>query len=198
MGDFSQGTIDILVGTQLVTKGYHFPGVSLVGVIWADANLGLPSYTAAENTLQQLIQVAGRAGRTRPSSLVIVQKLIDHELFNYTQEEKYRDFYTYELAYRKLLAYPPCGRFAELELRHTNEKIVEEEAQLLADTMLWLVDTHKLAALVLGPVQPPVYKIKNWYMRKIYIKSSSIDTIHQLYQARPNITSQLFFTPNPV
>ncbi len=73
MNAFEAGEIDILVGTQTITKGYHFPKVTLVGILWADINLSIPMYNAAEVTLQQLIQVAGRAGRQSSDSRVIVQ-----------------------------------------------------------------------------------------------------------------------------
>ena len=68
MTDFENGAIDILVGTQTITKGFHFPNVTLVGILWADLNLHFPVYNAAETSLQQLIQVAGRAGRAREGS----------------------------------------------------------------------------------------------------------------------------------
>src|SRR4029079_2761446 len=73
-------SIDILVGTQSITKGYHFPGVTLVGILWADINLNFPMYNAAESCLAQLIQVAGRAGRAAQQSEVIVQTMLEHPI----------------------------------------------------------------------------------------------------------------------
>ena len=86
---FNKGTIDIMVGTQTITKGYHFPKVTLVGILWADLNLNFPAYHAAETTLQQLIQVAGRAGRESAESLVLVQTMIDHPIFKFINEINY-------------------------------------------------------------------------------------------------------------
>ncbi len=89
LDDFHAGANDILVGTQTITKGFHFPHVTLVGILWADLNLSFPIFNAAETTLQQLIQVAGRAGRQRPESKVIVQSMIDHPIFGYLNEIDY-------------------------------------------------------------------------------------------------------------
>ena len=98
---FEAGEIDILVGTQTITKGYHFPKVTLVGIHWADINLSIPMYNAAEVTLQQLIQVAGRAGRQSQESRVIVQTLINHPIFKHLNEKEYTNFYTHEIKKRK-------------------------------------------------------------------------------------------------
>jgi len=95
--DFEQGNIDILVGTQTITKGFHFPNVTLVGILWADLNLHFPIFNATETTLQQLIQVAGRAGRQHNESEVIVQTMSNHPVFNYLNETDYLKFYSSEI-----------------------------------------------------------------------------------------------------
>lgn len=197
---FHRKELDILVGTQTITKGYHFPGVTLVGILWADINLHMPFYNAAETTLQQLIQVAGRAGRQSPESLVIVQTMLEHPIFGYLNEQDYINFYNYEIGHRKMLNYPPCSRFAELELRNTDEGVLEGESkrcgQILADFRA--KTAHDL--VILGPAQPPVHKIKNVFSRKIYLKSASYSAIHAAYQELLSLElgSQLFFTPNPL
>ena len=143
--------VDILVGTQTITKGYHFPLVTLVGVLWADSNIHFPFYAAAETTLAQLIQVAGRAGRESDNGLVIVQTLTQHPIFNFINEKHYSDFYAYEKAYRQELRYPPYVRFAEIELRHENEQTVAREALACAQIYrktrtahhaAWPITTH--------------------------------------------------------
>lgn len=208
MDDFHIGAIDILVGTQTITKGYHFPGVTLVGILWADINLHMPFYNAAETTLQQLIQVAGRAGRQSSESLVIVQSIIEHPIFQFIQEQNYEKFYTYEITHRRQLCYPPCGRFIELEIRHTDEKILEVESrqcmQLLEHFLQELSQKNKHAYLILGPAKPPVHKIKNIFSRKIYVKAPSYAIVHRacrhlLDQTGSNdFQVQIFFTPNPL
>ena len=197
---FESGALDILVGTQTITKGYHFPRVTLVGILWADINLSMPFYNAAEITLQQLIQVAGRAGRASQESLVIVQTILDHPLYSYINEQQYPDFYNYELEKRQLVCYPPAVRLAELELRNTNQVSIEQEADLLFDYLYALVQKHKYTVTLLGPAQPPVHKIKNTSIRKIYLKSGSFNQILALYHSidKTQFSSSILFTPNPL
>ncbi|MCX5922832.1 MAG: primosomal protein N' [Candidatus Dependentiae bacterium] len=198
--DFEQGNLDILVGTQTITKGFHFPGVTLVGILWADLNLHFPMYNAAETTLQQLIQVAGRAGRQRPDSQVIVQTMIDHAIFQYLNEIDYLSFYDAELEKRTMLNYPPCMRLVELELKNSDPHSIEREATHLMHTMMEINTKKELQLQLLGPAKPPVHKIKNTYARKIYIKGSSIQNIIILFQSINTYAykSHIFFTPNPV
>lgn len=194
---FEQKEIDILVGTQTITKGYHFPSVTLVGLLWADINLHFPFYHAAETTLQQIIQVAGRAGRASHDSEVIIQSMIDHPIFAHVNEQSYPMFYEQEIVKRKTVGYPPAMRFAEIELKHTDEEIIEKEADRLATTLL---ETGlQLKVQVLGPAKPPVYKIKNTHSRKIYLKSAQISDIIALFRSinKDTFESAIYFTPNP-
>ncbi len=195
MQGFEQRSIDILVGTQTITKGYDFPHVTLVGIIWADINLNFPVYNAQETTLQQLIQVAGRAGRHHQHSTVIMQTMSNHALFKFINEVDYPSFYNQEIQSRAEVGYPPCMRFAEIELKHTKESVVEDEAMRLAYA---LMDMKK--ATVLGPTPPPVAKIKKMFSRKIYLKSPTFAAIKELYSAinHKEYKSSLLFTPNPL
>lgn len=197
---FHQKELDILVGTQTITKGYHFPGVTLVGILWADINLHMPFYNAAETTLQQLIQVAGRAGRQSSESLVVVQTMLEHPIFRYLNEKDYIHFYNYEIEHRKMLNYPPCSRFAELELRNTDESVLEAESKRCGQILADFRGKTAKDLMILGPAQPPVHKIKNVFSRKIYLKSASYGHIHAAYQEllKLEMSSQLFFTPNPL
>jgi len=195
-----EGTIDILIGTQTITKGYHFPRVTLVGILWADLNLHFPKYNAAETTLQQLIQVAGRAGRQSDESLVIVQAMDNHPIFSFLKEESYLSFYNDEMQTRSILGYPPCRRLVELELKHTNEATLNSDAQLLAATLHTIVQRSNLSMQVLGPALPPVHKVKNWHYRLIYLKADSMTELLDVYKATGSlrITSLLSFSPNPL
>lgn len=195
MEKFTHNEIDILVGTQTITKGYHFPNVTLVGIIWGDCNLHFPFYNAQEATLQQLIQVAGRAGRSSSQSRVIVQTMADHELFNYANEQDYLSFYTTELAQRADAGYPPLKRLAEIELKHKDEKVVEEEAQLVASFLMKYPDI-----ITLGPAHPVVSKIKNMFSRKIYLKADDMKAIAHAFSSleKARYQSRIFFTPQPL
>jgi primosomal protein N' (replication factor Y) len=194
------GTINIIVGTQTITKGLHFPGVTLVGVLWADLHLHFPVYNATETALQQLIQVAGRAGRNSSSSSVIIQTIASHDLFNNLNEEAYLQSYAQEMEMRSELCYPPYYHLVELELKHVNEIAISQEAHHLIDTLLSYAETYKLPVTILGPSLPPVSKIKNIHSRKIYLKSAHYAAIITLYQHinKKNYSSSLYFTPNPV
>lgn len=198
--DMTDGKIDILVGTQTITKGFHFPRVTLVGVLWADLHLNFPLYNASETALQQLIQVAGRAGRDDNHSMVIIQTMADHELFNHLNEIDYLQSYAHEIALRTELGYPPCKHLVELELKHTNEKILERESHHIVNTLY----EHSLILdkeiQILGPALPPVSKIKEIHSRKIYIKSLSFANIIKLYQTinKKTYSSSIYFTPTPV
>lgn len=199
VADFKQGNLDILVGTQTITKGFHFPGVTLVGVLWADLNLHFPVYNATETTLQQLIQVAGRAGRQSEKSTVIVQAMSDHPVFAYLNEVDYLTFYEHEVRNRQQLSYPPCGRLALIELKHTHEPIIEKESVALTVFLINIVKRHNIPIQVLGPAEPPVSKIKRTHIRKIYLKCSSARLLGALFGAidQQHYACQLFYTPNP-
>lgn len=197
---FANGNIDILVGTQTITKGYHFPNVTLVGVLWADLNLNFPIFNAAETTLQQLIQVAGRAGRGAKKSSVVIQTMINHPIFNYLNEIDYIKFYQYELEHREVLNYPPVARFVEIELKSTNEKIIEKEAYDMYALLEKKIAQNRHAISVLGPAQPPVAKVKNIFSRRLYLKGGTIGQLIGLYKSiQPHLfKSSVFFTPNPL
>lgn len=193
--DFEQGTLNILVGTQTITKGYHFPRVTLVGAIWADINLNFPFYNAQETALQQLIQVAGRAGRSQDTSDVIIQTMTDHLIFHHLNERHYLSFYKQELERRKALRYPPFIRFAEVELKHTNEQLVDEEAHRCAAHLM-----RNQGITVLGPTHPPVARIKKVVSRKMYLKAESFTVLQDAFRSidQKKYKSSLFFTPDPL
>jgi len=193
------GEIDILVGTQTITKGFHFPLVTLVGVLWADLHLHFPVYNAAETALQQLIQVAGRAGRECDQGMVIIQAMADHELFNYLNEVDYLGFYAHEIEMRECLQYPPCARLVEIELKHVNEIIIEKEAAVLVSALCAIVENEKLDVQVLGPSRPSVAKIKNIHSRKIYFKGKDFSVLSRLFELvdKKKYSSSIYFTPNP-
>ena len=192
--------LDILIGTQTVTKGYHFPHVTLVGVVWADGNLNFPFYTATETTLQQLLQVAGRAGRETQNGQVIIQALRKHPVFEYLDERKYREFYQQESAKRQEVSYPPWIRLAELEFRHEAEHTVIQDALACANACENFIDEHKLNVTLLGPAKPLVHKVNNISIQKLYLKSDRLQDIIRVYQfaAQLNMYSSILFTPQPL
>ena len=174
------GAIDILIGTQSITKGYHFPKVTLVGVLWADVNANFPLYNAAETTLQQLIQVAGRAGRQCAGGEVIVQMMRDNPLFQHVNEEYYLEFAQQELEVRQLAGYPPCMRLACIELRHEDPVQINRDAKELVAQLQELATANGLAVRILGPAMPVISRIQNCEVRHIMLKGQVFKDVHQL------------------
>ncbi len=200
LADMQNGSIDILVGTQTITKGYDFARVTLVGIIWADLNLHFPMFNATETTLQQLIQVAGRAGRKHEHSVVIVQAMEHHDIFNYLNEQLYPNFFKEAITQRAILGYPPCKRLAEIEIKHGTETILELEASRITNQLILRAHDQNYQIQILGPAKPPVHKISSVHIRKIYLKGNDHNHLVALFASLDQSTfkSSLFFTPNPL
>ena len=132
LGDFRTGKIDILVGTQMIAKGLHFPNVTLVGIIYADLSLHQPDFRAGERTFQLLTQVAGRAGRGEVEGEVIVQAFTPfHPAIQYARRHDFAGFYEQEIEFREQLQYPPLTRAALLTVKGRNEEKVKFSADYL-------------------------------------------------------------------
>jgi primosomal protein N' (replication factor Y) len=175
LGDFAAGDLDILVGTQMITKGHHFPGVTLVGVIAADQSLFFPEYHAGERTFQLLAQVAGRAGRGEVPGKVLIQTYQpEHYVFQTVKDQDYQEFFERELASRRELGYPPLTRLALVRLSGVQEDAVALQAKKLADTLRRTVrrDPHLASRLrVLGPAPAGLARLKGRYRWQILLKS---------------------------
>jgi primosomal protein N' (replication factor Y) len=132
LGEFRHGEIDILIGTQMIAKGLHFPNVTLVGIIYADMALHQPDFRAGERTFQLLTQVAGRAGRGDVEGEVFVQAFTPfHPAIQYARRHDFTGFYEQELEFREQLKYPPVGRVALITLKGRNEEKVKFSAEHL-------------------------------------------------------------------
>jgi primosomal protein N' (replication factor Y) len=182
------GEIDILVGTQMITKGHHFPRVTLVGIVWADAGLGIPDFRSGERTFQLLAQVTGRAGRGEEKGRVIVQT---HQPNHYSvalaQAHDYQGLYDKEIALRQRLGYPPFSRLINLRLEGENEAQVRAFAEQLGTT------ARKKAAgkvEVLGPVPAPLARIRNHYRWQLLLKGAPIEALHALCQHLLDLSPQ--------
>jgi primosomal protein N' (replication factor Y) (superfamily II helicase) len=196
---FKNGEIDILVGTQTITKGYHFPKVTLVGILWADLNLHFPIFNSAETTLQKIIQVAGRAGRQSQNSLVIVQTMQDHYIFNYLNEQNYLDFCTQEMEFREQTKYPPFGRLIQIELKNSDVKALEKDSVNIVNFLRQINEAQNLGIQILGPSKPVIHKIKRTEARQIFLKTDSFAKAHELLQNIDfgKFKSSIFIVPTP-
>ena len=179
LNKFKNENIDILIGTQMVVKGHHFPNVTLVGVIAADSSLNIDDYRANERTFQILTQVAGRAGRENlPGNVIIQTYNPDNFSIQCAKEQDYKMFYNTEIALRKQLKYPP---FCDIILIGFNS-LIENEIIKVSD-MVYTYLKDKLGEqtfIILKPMPSPVDKIQNRYRWRIIIKGNMTDTANQI------------------
>jgi len=164
--DFEQGRIDILVGTQMVTKGLDFDNVALVGILNADSMLHFPDFRAYERAFQLMMQVSGRAGRKGKQGQVLIQTYDEeHEMFGLLKSNDYTSFIRQQIQERKLFSYPPYNRLIGITLKHKNQRKLDETANILVGLM-----RKSFAARVLGPEYPAISKIRNYYHKNILLK----------------------------
>ncbi len=191
---FGAGDIDILVGTQIVTKGFHFPHVMLVGVIWADSAVHFPVYNAHEVALQQLIQVAGRAGRATAGGKVIVQSFDKHPIFSYISETTYPQFCEQELVARKEWGYPPFGRLVTIEVSHENEECVVADALVVKERIQARVG---MLVQVLGPARPLRAKVLGIHYRQVLCKADNYREVYAVLAGETwgDLASGVFIHP---
>lgn len=165
--DFSQRKADILVGTQMVTKGLDFKDVGIVTVVNADTLINFPDYRANERAFNLMEQVAGRAGRRSetPGTVVIQTYTPDNPVIGFVQGHDYLGFYGWELAQRHKLLYPPYARIINIYLRHRDRATVEHVASAYAARLRQLLGNR-----INGPVEPEVERVASQYIRKIMLK----------------------------
>lgn len=172
-----QGEIDILVGTQMIAKGHHFPGVTLVGVVWADAGLGMPDFKAGERTFQLLAQVTGRAGRgDKPGRVIVQTHQPDHYSITTARLHDYQALYDREIAGRQSLDYPPFSRLINLCLDGSDEPEVRASARELARSGERF--RKKYGVTLLGPAPALLAKLRGRYRWQLLLKSPGLENLH--------------------
>lgn len=173
--------IDIAVGTQMIAKGFDFPGIALVGVINADPLLGLPDFRARERAFQLLVQVAGRAGRGASKGQALIQTVEpEAPFFQLVQDEDFESFYQDEMAYRLALGYPPFSHLVKLLFSGPLEHLVKEEADFTRTLIEEMTGEMGEDIDVLGPAPCIRHKIKNRYRYQILLKSSRLDLMRDI------------------
>jgi len=166
IADFERRDTDILVGTQMVTKGFHFDHVSTVAIINADGLIHYPGFRSSERSYQLMVQVSGRAGRKNKQGRVVIQAYNPaNPVIQFVLKNDYEGFYHAELEERRKFGYPPFYRIIEFTLKHRDEKKLEAIA----------VNLHKdlkseFGSRVMGPVQPVISRIKNLHIRMVLLK----------------------------
>lgn len=166
INDFSSHKSDILVGTQMVTKGLDFAGVSVVGVLNADTIINFPDFRSAERSFNMLMQVAGRAGRKSERGLVAVQtSQPEHPVIRFLTADDYTGFFSHELEERRRYNYPPFTRLINIYLKHRSAENLNIIAEIYGRRLRELFGTR-----VFGPEEPSVGRIQSLYIRKIMLK----------------------------
>ena len=170
---FRVGKIDILVGTQMIAKGLHFPNVTLVGIIYADMALHLPDFRASERTFQLLVQVAGRAGRGDVEGEVVVQTFTPHkEAIQFARQHDFIGFYEQEIELREQLQYPPATRMICVTVRSRQEDKAKFVAEVVAKEIQ--KQTMKLKVVMGAATPAPLAKVQNQYRYQVILRSGRI------------------------
>ncbi|GJL79585.1 MAG: primosomal protein N' [Nitrospinaceae bacterium] len=181
----SAGEIDILIGTQMITKGHDFPHVTLVGVVHADLSLNIPDFRSCERSFQLMTQVAGRAGRGQiPGQVLIQTHNPRHYVFDFVKAHDFKKFSEKEMVSRRQLNYPPFTRLAALEIESESEKTAEAAAGKLKSCLMRIIARIPDIELM-GASPAALYQIKNKYRWHILLKSKKAQTLQSiLHQLR--------------
>jgi primosomal protein N' (replication factor Y) len=187
LSDFEQQKVDILIGTQMVTKGLDFERVSLVGILNADNMLNFPDFRAYERAFQLMAQVSGRAGRKNKRGTVILQTSSpDHPIIGQVIRNDYKGMFTTQCEERKLFNYPPYFRMIQIVLRHKDPNILNQASNRLAGELRSVFGNR-----VLGPNVPVVSRIQNKYIKHILLKLEVEASAERAKEILRQITNQL-------
>lgn len=176
IGDFDKGNTQILIGTQMISKGLDFGHVGVVGILNADGLMNYPDFRAYERAFQLMLQVSGRTGRRDKQGTVILQtSQPEHPLIRMVIRSAYREMVDWQLSERSIFHYPPYFRLIVLVLRSKNESVLQDLARTYADKL-----RSQLGNRVLGPVTPPVSYVQTLHIRKIVIKIETAAAIQPM------------------
>ena len=207
LSDFRSQKAEILLGTQMVTKGHDFPNVTLVGILGADTSLYLNDYRANEKTFSMLTQVIGRAGRSDKEGRALIQTMNpDHDVILLACKQDYKTFFENEIQTRKLLSYPPFCDIVLLTLSGMIESRVMSDSKLLSDMLREKISTEykDVPIICYGPFEAPVYKLDGKYRMRIVIKTKlnkrsrqMFSEIYKFFGKRKTIEPMLAVDFNP-
>ncbi len=193
LNEFRQGRANVLIGTQMVTKGLDFPNVTLVGVIAADSALNMPDFRAAERTFQLLAQVAGRAGRGEKAGRVLIQALAtDHYAIQAARSQDYEAFAAEESEYRRSPLYPPFSHIVNIISQDEDEKTaklrLDELAIAFAEAIARENGDNENGTELLGPVDCPVSRIKNKFRFHLLLRDRNRPRLHRVLDVFDQLT----------
>ena len=175
LNDFDDHKIDILVGTQMVTKGLDFDNVSVVGILSADNLISFPDFRSYERSFQQMTQVSGRAGRRGKQGKVIIQSYQPyHQAIRDAMANDYVSMYNSQIVERRVFKYPPYYKLIVITLRHQKQDVVDTAAGLYASNL-----RQHFGERVLGPEYPSVSRIRNQYLKRIMVRFATGEAISE-------------------
>ena len=184
LSEFRRGEADVLIGTQMVTKGHDFPNVALVGVLLADTSLYLDDYRANERTFALITQVIGRAGRGEKKGKAIIQTYLpDHPVLLLAAAQDYKAFYENDIALRRSLVFPPFCDIALISLSSSDENMLLNVSALFAKELRSLMsgEFSDVRLSVFGPFEAPIYKVNDVYHMRFIIKCRSNKRTRELF-----------------
>jgi primosomal protein N' (replication factor Y) len=192
IGDFETGKVNVLVGTQMVTKGLNFENVSLVGVLSADGMMSYPDFRALERSYQLLAQVSGRSGRKTKQGVVMIQtNNPDHPLLQWVKDDDYLQLFENQLRDRYKFSYPPYTRLLRISMRHKSQMVLDEAANAYA-VML----RKQFGKALLGPEYPMVNRVKNYFIKNLLLKLKRGPETRQMKAALQQLTRNFLSGPN--
>lgn len=175
ISDFEERRIDILVGTQMVTKGLDFDNVSVVGIVNADSIIAYPDFRSYERSFQQMAQVSGRAGRRNKQGKVIIQTFNPwHQAIRDVMGNDYESMYSGQMVDRKVYKYPPFYKLIDITLRHRDQYLLNDAAALMAQKL-----RMDFSEAVMGPEFPSIPRIRNQFIKKILLRFPRTDAIKE-------------------
>jgi primosomal protein N' (replication factor Y) len=182
---------DVLIGTQMISKGLDFDNISIVGILNADSSLNYPDFRAHEKTFQLMTQVSGRAGRKNKQGLVLLQTAQpEHPVIGYIVNNDYESLYNMQIAERQLFRYPPFYRLISIVLKGRDEQALESAAKQFAIAM-----GVTFGDRILGPTKPPVSRIQSLYIRHILLKIENNASVQKVREAIRFHRRQVFDLP---
>jgi primosomal protein N' (replication factor Y) len=191
INEFQQQQIDILIGTQMVSKGLDFDHVSMVGILSADSMLRYPDFRAYERSFQLMAQVSGRAGRKNKQGKVIIQTYdTENIIINQVVRNDYLQMYEYQLKERKQFFYPPFSRLIKLTLKHRDKNLLNKVSYELAEE-LKKIEKCK----ILGPTTPVIIRIQNHFLKTILIKLAKDPVITETKRKIQNTITEINAKP---
>lgn len=192
LADFEQGKTQILIGTQMLSKGLDFANVSVVGILNADSLMNFPDFRAHERAYQLMAQVSGRAGRREKAGTVLLQtSQPEHPLIRMVMRSAYKEMVKLQLAERSMFKYPPYYRLITLVLRSRNETALREVATLYAEKL-----RSQVGDRVLGPVTPVITRVQTLYVRNIVLKIEIAASIAATRELLEKVYSEMQTLPS--